>query len=128
MRLLLDTHTLLWWRMDDDRLPGALDSVITDTRNEILVSIVSLWEIAIKRSLGKLRFDGSLNQFAATLARENGFTLLPLDVQHLTRLERLPNHHRDPFDRLLIAQTLETGAKAATNDPAWKKYRVKTLW
>lgn len=128
MRLLLDTHTLLWWRMDDERLPRTLDSVITDRQNEILVSIVSFWEMAIKRSLGKLKFEGSLDRFAATLIRENGFTQLPLEVPHLSRLEHLPHHHRDPFDRLLIAQTLETGARAVTDDPAWNRYGVKILW
>lgn len=128
MRILLDTHALLWWRADDSRLPGSADRLITDPRNDVFFSIVSLWEMAVKRSLGKLDFSGSLTEFAAGLRTSQGFSFLPLEVSHLDRLERLPRHHRDPFDRLLIAQTLELKGVALSNDPAWKRYRVKTRW
>lgn len=128
MRLLLDTHALLWWRADDPRLPGKIDRLIVDPENEVFFSVVSLWEMAIKRNLGKLEFAGALTDFAATLRENQGFTFLPLEIPHLERLERLPHRHRDPFDRLLIAQAIDVNAVAITNDPAWKEYRVKTRW
>ncbi len=128
MRYLLDTHALLWWRLDDPRLPHRLDSLIESPETEILVSLASLWEIAIKRSLGKLKLEGSLEDFVHSLTVEHGFSLLPFRVSHFTRLESLPHHHGDPFDRLLISQAIEENAVAVTDDVAWKKYRVKTRW
>lgn len=128
MRYLLDTHTLLWWRQDDPRLPHRLDSLLESGENEILFSPVSLWEIAIKRSLGKLNLEGSLEEFVRTLRQDHGFVLWPLEVSHFSRLETLPHHHGDPFDRLLIAQAMETGATAITDDAAWRKYKVKIKW
>jgi len=129
MRYLLDTHTVLWMRENDPRLSRAKwEPVLYSTNNEILVSVVSLWEMTIKRSLGKLEFEGSLEDFAADLEMKHGFTLLPVTPSHLDRLKTLPHHHRDPFDRLLIAQALETGATAITNDRHWKKYRCKVQW
>ena len=128
MRYLLDTHTILWWRQDDPRLPSRLNSVLEDSENEILFSSVSIWEIAIKRSLGKLKLEGTLEDFAKSLQEDHGFIPLPLDIPHFSRLESLPHHHGDPFDRLLISQAMEAGAVAITDDKAWKKYRVKVQW
>ncbi len=128
MRLLLDTHVLLWWQADDPRLPRRMDRLILDPANEIFFSSVSLWEMAIKRSLGKLAFTGTLSGFADKIRTNQGFLHLPLEVPHLERLESLPHHHRDPFDRLLIAQAIELKAAAITNDPAWKGYRVSRRW
>lgn len=128
MRILLDTHALLWWRADDPRLPRSAERLIMNPRNEVFFSVVSLWEMAIKRGLGKLEFPGSLTEFATGLSTNQGFLFLPLEVSHLERLERLPRHHRDPFDRLLIAQTFELSGVALSNDPAWKRYRVRTRW
>lgn len=129
MRYLLDTHTVLWMRENDPRLNRAKwEHVFYSPDNEILVSIVSLWEMTIKRSLGKLDFEGSLEDFAADLETKHGFTLLPVAPTDLDRLAALPRHHRDPFDRLLIAQTIEKGAIAVTNDRNWKKYRCKVKW
>lgn len=128
MRILLDTHVLLWWRADDPRLPRRIDKLIVDPDNEVFFSAVSLWEMAIKRGLGKLEFAGSLAGFAATLRENQGFSFLPLEISHLERLEVLPQRHRDPFDRLLISQAIELNATAITNDVAWKDYKVKTRW
>ena len=129
MRYLLDTHAVLWMRENDPRLSRAKwEPVFCSTDNEIFVSVVSLWEMTVKRSLGKLEFEGSLEDFAADLEMKHGFTLLPVTPSHLDRLKTLPHHHRDPFDRLLIAQALETGATAITNDRHWKKYRCKVQW
>lgn len=126
MRYLLDTHILLWWRLDDPRLPHKWDTLFSPSReHEILFSIVSLWEIAIKRGLGKLTIEGDLADFARTLRTDHGFRQLPLEMPEICRMEKLPRHHRDPFDRLLIAQCLENGATAVTDDPKWQAYPVK---
>jgi len=104
------------------------EPVWNDPANEVYFSIVNLWEIAIKRSLGKLTLEGGLEDFSRTLQENQGFRLLPVEVPHLSRLEALPPHHGDPFDRLLIAQALELAAQAVTDDPQWKKYAVKCVW
>jgi PIN domain nuclease of toxin-antitoxin system len=129
MRYLLDTHTVLWMRENNPRLNRTKwEPVFYSSDNEILVSIVSLWEMTIKRSLGKLDFEGSLEDFAADLEIKHNFTLLPIAPTDLDRLAALPHHHGDPFDRLLIAQTIENGATAVTNDRNWKQYRCKMQW
>ncbi len=129
MRYLLDTHTLLWWLTDDPRLPHRWDSVLSNTEaNDIVFSMASLWEIAIKRSLGKLDLEIELADFAWQLQENHGFRLIGIAPTDLDRLAALPHHHGDPFDRLLIAQALEQGATAITNDRHWKKYRCKVQW
>lgn len=129
MSYLLDTHTILWWRQDDKRLPHHWDEVLSSpVEHDIYVSVVSLWEIAIKTSIGKLDFDGTIEKFSATLLSDQGFRLLPIEPTHLGRLATLPTHHKDPFDRLLIAQTVALGAIAVTNDRNWKKYSIKVKW
>jgi PIN domain nuclease of toxin-antitoxin system len=129
MRYLLDTHAVLWMRENNPRLNRAKwESIFYSPDNEIFVSIASLWEMTIKRSLGKLDFEGSIEDFAADVEMRHGFTLLPIAPTDLNRLQTLPYHHGDPFDRLLIAQALEQGATAVTNDRNWKKYRCKVQW
>jgi PIN domain nuclease of toxin-antitoxin system len=127
-RHLVDTHALLWWRQNDPRLPSRVDALFESGEVEVCVSLASLWEIAIKRALGKLRLEGSLDEFADTLESVQGFTLIPSEVSHLARLDRLAPHHRDPFDRLLIAQAMELGAVVVTDDPVWKKYPIQVTW
>lgn len=129
MRYLLDTHTVLWMRQGNPRLNRAKwERIFYSPDNEILVSIASLWEMTIKRSLGKLEFEGSVEDFASDLEMKHGFLLLPILPAEFARLERLPRHHRDPFDRLLIAQAIENGAIAVTDDRNWKKYPCKVQW
>jgi PIN domain nuclease of toxin-antitoxin system len=107
MRYLLDTHTVLWMREGSPRLNRPKwEPIFFSEEHEILVSIASLWEVTIKSSLGKLHLSGSIQNFADDLQYHHGFTLLPIEPAHLTRLAQLPLHHRDPFDRLLIAQAL----------------------
>jgi PIN domain nuclease of toxin-antitoxin system len=124
VRLLLDTHTLLWWRDDSPRLSSRARSEIADATNEILVSVATLWEISIKRVLGKLSFPDDLEE----VVREESFGLLTISFQHLRRLETLPGLHRDPFDRMLVAQALTEGAPLVTNDRALLAYGAPTLW
>lgn len=129
MRYLLDTHAVLWLRNNDPRINRLKwENVLFDPENEVMVSIVSFWEIAIKRGIGKLSMDGSLEEFGRSLVTQQGFQILPIELSHLSRYERLPRHHGDPFDRLLIAQAIECGATAITDDPQWKAYPVKRNW
>lgn len=101
MKVLLDTHALLWWLSDSDRLGESAREIIADPAHDILVSIVSLWEIAIKIRIGKL--DADMNDILAAIPAE-GFSLLQIQPKHLHILMSLPLHHRDLFDHLLIAQ------------------------
>jgi len=129
MRYLLDTHVLLWWRADDPRLPHRWDPIIGSTQhNDIMFSVASLWEIAIKRALGKLDLSIDVSDFARQLQDDHGFRLLGIEIAALDLIPSLPHHHSDPFDRMLIAQALESGAIAVTNDRNWKKYRCKVQW
>ncbi len=124
MRLLLDTNAFLWWRGDATQLPERVAHEVRNPENDIVVSIATLWEIAIKRSLGKLQF---LEDFAEVMADED-FTLLPIGYTHLLALESLPLHHRDPFDRLLIAQSIAERIPIATSDRNFAAYAVETFW
>jgi PIN domain nuclease of toxin-antitoxin system len=124
MRLLLDTNTLLWWREDSPRLSRRANDQIRDPGNAIVISIGSLWEIAIKRGLGKLRFPGNFGEMMA----EERFDLLGITYDHLHALDDLPHHHHDPFDRLLIAQALADGIPIATSDRRFAAYGVQIVW
>jgi PIN domain nuclease of toxin-antitoxin system len=120
--LLLDTHALLWWLADDDRLPTTARKAI---RNEAVVNVSAgtVWEIALKRALGKLDIADGWYQAAF-----RDFTELPITAEHARRAGELPPHHRDPFDRMLIAQALVDGLTLVTADPAFEPYAVSRAW
>src|SRR5256885_270926 len=99
MKLLLDSHVFLWWVSGERALAVKARKAIGSTRNECFLSYASVWEMAIKSVLGKLRLPGSVEKFVAEQCEINGFRLLPLSLQHVAAIERLPLHHRDPFDR-----------------------------
>ena len=123
MRVLLDTHVLLWWLFDEPQLGSRVRSVIANGQNEIFVSAVTVAEIAIKRSIGKLPGpDGLLSTLA-----EEGFQELPLLTTHSALLERLPFHHRDPFDRMLIAQAKVESLTIASYDARVLEYEVDSI-
>ena len=124
MRLLLDTHALLRSMSDDPQLGPTARELIIDLANDVLVSIVSLWEIVIKTKLGKL--DASLTEIDAALD-EQGFSRLGIALPHLETLTGLPLHHRDPFDHLLIAQAIAEGAVFVTNDRNAARYPVEVV-
>ena len=124
MRLLLDSNAFLWWRAGSANLTVRAANIIRDTDNDTAVSVVTLWEIAIKRGLGKLQF---LEDFEAVM-REEAFDLLPITYVHLRTLETLPMRHRDPFDRLLIAQAVAEGIPVATGDRSFAAYGVQIVW
>lgn len=120
-RLLLDTHALLWW--DEGTLPAALVRRI-QRADDVYVSIATLWEIAIKAALGKLTVRGPLGD----LIDDNGFALLPIEPHHLDEVRVLPHHHRDPFDRVLVAQARSERLILVSRDPALEAYGVETTW
>lgn len=126
MRLLLDTHALLWFLAGDPALGDPARRAIEDPANERRVSVASLWEIAIKISLGKLDVQGGFDAVVAALP-ENDFDLLALEVRHVRRLVDLPFHHRDPFDRVLIAQAIEDDLTIVTADRSFIAYGVHRL-
>ena len=124
MKFLLDTHALLWWLADDDQLGGAAREVIADPANDILISMVSLWEIAVKVRIGKLQAD--IEEIINAVQRE-GFTVLDVGVAHLVALAGLPMHHRDPFDHLLIAQAMTEDATFMSEDRYAARYPVRMV-
>ena len=128
MKLLLDTQALLWFLTDDPHLSAAAKSAIENAANQCHVSIASLWEIVIKLSLGKLRLPTRFTEIFPAQLQQNGFTLLPIEIRHLQSLETLPDHHRDPFDRLLIAQSTSEGLTVITNDSAFPAYSPDIIW
>jgi PIN domain nuclease of toxin-antitoxin system len=128
VRLLLDTHSFLWWVGAGRALSRRARSAIGSGRNECFVSIATAWEIAIKVSLGSLRVEGSLDRFLPDQIAANGFQPLPIDLRHAARVATLPFHHRDPFDRLLVAQALEEELAVVTADPVFAEYGVKRVW
>jgi PIN domain nuclease of toxin-antitoxin system len=123
MTLLLDTHVFLWWLSDPKLLSPAAATAIGDPQNRVLVSIAVLWEIAIKRAIGKLSAPIDLQNDVT----HGGFELLPIQVAHIEQTEQLPPHHRDPFDRMLVAQALVEGATLVTRDPKISPYGVSVL-
>lgn len=128
MRLLLDTHTFLWWVADDPQLSAQARRLIADSRNEVLVSAASAWEIAVKAALGRLSLPRRPERFVPRQLEVNGFQALPIRVEHALRVYGLPDHHRDPFDRLLIAQAIEDRLTIVTADSQFGKYPVRVAW
>lgn len=122
-RLLLDTHVWLWWQADDRRLAKAARTAIVQAA-EVYVSAASAWEMAIKIALGKLEVPEDL----AAAADAGGIRELPVHFRHVAALRTLPAHHRDPFDRLLLAQARVDGLTLVTADPALPPYGVPHLW
>lgn len=122
-RILLDTHTILWWLADDPRLGSSARSVIGDERNEAFVSAATAWEISIKRSLGKLEAPEDLG----AIIEDEGFSPLPISFFHGERAGALVALHRDPFDRMLIAQAQAEGLELVTADTRLAEYGVRTL-
>ncbi len=128
MRLLLDTHTLIWFLQDNPKLSPLAGGLIQESRNEILVSMVTLWEIAIKVSLGKLVLSTTFDQLFPQQLLRNNFIVLPIEIAHLKQVVLLPFHHRDPFDRLLIAQSIIENVPVVGQDVMFDSYNIKRLW
>lgn len=121
MNLLLDTHVALWAITDSPKLPPAARTLILSPKSAVWVSVASLWEIAIKHSLGRGDMPVS-GQDALRYFRDSGYRLLPVDAEHALAVETLPAHHQDPFDRMLVAQALVEPMRLMTRDPQVARY------
>jgi PIN domain nuclease of toxin-antitoxin system len=128
LRLLLDTHALLWWIAGDDALSAAARTAIEDGRNEIFVSAVSTWEIATKYRLGKLSGVSAIIADLEGAILEQGFTGLPITLRHGQVAGTLPGLHRDPFDRMLIAQAMLERLVLVSNEQPFDAYNVARVW
>lgn len=128
MRALLDTHAFLWFILDDPQLTPVAKALIEDPATEVLVSPASYWEVAIKVQLGKYALPIPFRQFMDTHIAANAFVVLPVEVRHVEPLTTLPLHHRDPFDRLIIAQAMAEGIPTVSGDTAFDDYPVTRLW
>ena len=125
MRYLLDTHTLLWFISEDEKLSDRAHRLILDSSSEIFLSIASLWEIAIKVNIGKLALDKPFNQLFPDEPDSHGIEILDITIDSLVQLTALPSHHRDPFDRLIIAQAMVEGIPIISKDEAFDLYDVE---
>jgi PIN domain nuclease of toxin-antitoxin system len=124
LKLLLDTHAALWFLSGDDQLSANARRHLTDPSNRVLLSAAVVWEIAIKKALGKLTVP---DEYLALLLNA-GVGALAVNVEHAAAVERLPPHHRDPFDRMLVAQSIAEGAALVTRDDALRRYDVTLVW
>ncbi len=128
MKVLLDTHAFLWFVLNDPRLSPAASTLIRDPANDILISPAIYWEVAIKVGLGKLNLHSTYDDFMQRGIAGNDFTILPIEPKHTSMLTSLPLHHRDPFDRLLVAQALVEAIPVVGSDAAFDAYGVSRLW
>ena len=128
MRLLLDTHTFLWFVTNDPLLSATAQALIADPTNEIVVSPASYWEVAIKVSIGKYPLTVPFEQFFTEGIEGNGFSILPVEIRHAAMLASLPMHHKDPFDRMIISQAIVEQIPVVSVDVAFDPYGVTRLW
>ena len=128
MNLLLDSHTLLWSYFDSRKLSATARAEVTSPANRVFVSAASHWEIAIKIGTGKLTLAEPFPDFVQHAILDNSYTILPVDPRHTAALVPLPHHHRDPFDRLLIAQAIVEDMPILSADPVFDQYPVRRLW
>ncbi|CAN5868893.1 type II toxin-antitoxin system VapC family toxin [soil metagenome] len=128
MRALLDTHVFLWWINEDPRLSRTAREFLSDEENDLIFSVASVWEMAIKIGSGKLDITGDLGAYVSAYLRENNMEVLQVNLRHAAGIVELPDHHRDPFDRLLVAQALAEDVAIVTIDPQVTRYPVETIW
>ena len=128
MKFLLDTHAFIWWTINTTQLSPIASALLRDPQNEPLLSLVSLWEIQIKLQIGKLHLNQPLAFIVAEQQRINRLRLLPLTADHIYALSPLPLHHKDPFDRLLIAQAITENLPLVSNDTKFPAYPVQLVW
>ena len=128
MRLLLDTNAIIWWDSKSSKLSKKAEDAIRDASNEIFISVVSAWEMQIKAQIGKLKQNKPWRDVIREQIQVNGFSLLRPELSHIEVLDSLPVHHKDPFDRLLIAQAIHENLTLVSNDPKFPAYPVTLLW
>jgi PIN domain nuclease of toxin-antitoxin system len=127
MNLLLDTHALLWFYSGDSQLSLRTKDLIKDTSNTCFISVASLWEITIKYHLGKLELDDSLEELFKFVKR-NQLNVLSIEFHHLLQITSLPHIHKDPFDRIIIAQGISESLTVITKDGLFSEYEVNIIW
>ena len=127
MQILLDSHALWWFIEGSAKLPNETVSVIKTFKNQTYISIATIWEIAIKLSINKLTFDGGIEHFIE-IVEDNGFSLLGISTGHVKKVAELPFIHRDPFDRIIIAQSMVENMSLMTVDENIQKYDVNVIW
>lgn len=128
MKVLLDTHTFIWWDSAPNKLSPQASAHCQNPANTILLSVVSVWEMIIKLQMGKLTVGGPLANLVRHHQQVNGLQILPVTLDHVLQIENLPALHKDPFDRLLIAQAKEEGAVLLSADALLAQYPVQVVW
>jgi len=128
VKVLIDTHVFIWWTSEPQKLSPRIYSLLTNSDTEIILSLVSIWEMQIKLALGKLNLEIALPEVVSDEINRNLLKLLPIKLTHIYALSDLPNHHRDPFDRLLIAQARSEELAIASIDGKFDDYAVERLW
>ncbi|BAI91890.1 type II toxin-antitoxin system VapC family toxin [Arthrospira platensis NCB002] len=128
MRLLLDTHTVLWFFMGNSRLSDKVRDLVEDGHNHKLISVATVWEMSIKQSQNKLTLEKTASDYIEEKIRLDDFELLPIQLNHLRILSSLPFYHKDPFDRLLIAQAMQENIPILSKDMAFYAYPIQRIW
>ncbi|MBF0227597.1 MAG: type II toxin-antitoxin system VapC family toxin [Desulfobacterales bacterium] len=128
MKLLLDTHVFLWLLFAPEKVTTKVKLIYKDQKNVVFLSLISIWEIQIKSQLGKLYLDVDLEKIIDDNINKGFIKLLPIRLAHILSLKELPFHHKDPFDRLLIAQSIQENLTIVTADSYFTDYDAKTLW
>jgi PIN domain nuclease of toxin-antitoxin system len=128
MKVLLDTHVLIWWSLDSVKLTKKIYELLTDPDNTLVVSIASIWEMQVKVQLGKLDLDKKVSELITHQQQVNNLEVLPIDPAHVYALESLPHEHRDPFDRIIIAQSIVEAIPLLSADKVFDRYPVERIW
>lgn len=128
MQLLVDTHTFIWWASEPDKLSSTALEACQDATSSLYLSVGSIWEIQIKHQLGKLQLHKPLDEIIQAQQTANDLQVLPIEVSHILELYKLPYHHRDPFDRLLIAQAKVENLSLLSGDSVFSQYAVRVVW
>lgn len=128
MKLLLDTHAFIWWYNAPQRLPQSVLQACENPNNLIALSVASIWEMQIKAQIGKLSFDKPIKRIIQRQQTRNQLQILPITMKTVLSLDDLPLHHRDPFDRLIVAQAREANLTLVSNDARMSQYEVSLLW
>ncbi|MCA0456898.1 MAG: type II toxin-antitoxin system VapC family toxin [Chloroflexi bacterium] len=128
MRYLLDTHVFKWLDSEPDKLSTTVARLISDRRNQLVLSFVSIWEIQIKTQIGKMGLRSQLMTIVEDQQRVNQLELLPISLEHILALESLPLYHRDPFDRILISQAVSEDLVLISHDAVFSQYPVQLIW
>ena len=128
MKLLLDTHAFLWWITDDPKLSSRAREIMSDIDNEVFFSAASGWEITIKAKMGRIKLPDEPHLFIPAQLRMNAIQSLPILMSHVLHVFTLPDYHRDPFDRMLIAQAQLEGLPIMSADPQISRYQIEVIW